>query len=504
VWDTKYRPLRFSDVLGQPGAVQILKSRLRNGTALDTSYLFCGGPGQGKTTLARILARAVLCQQLNKEDPDPCNECDNCRAVLTDTSTAFVEKDAASQGTIDHMRRIVEELPFAVFGAPKRVYLFDECHRMSKDAQDVLLKPLEEKKMVGMFCTTEPEKVRGAIRSRCEEYAIRKVTREDILVRMRGVLQSEGVEFEDDAVLIVIDYSGGHVRDVLNRLEMVAQMGPVTVESVRDHLNLSVISTYYEILLNLFSNTKEALILIDKACERVTPEEVASGIAEAAMNAYRLASGMVADFTFSDKALGAKAHQLYGDGLVKIAEHFVQSRRNSTHIGLVCDVVALAGGMPVAPSPAFSVPLFSPPSPGPSASPPPSPSASPPSPSASPPSPSASPPSSGPSPNPPSGPASPARVVVSPSGAKYVPQPIVATVGRPDGVGNLSSGDPCALSELDAEVIQVGYKPNGSHTKKQLIHYGQFRAKDGRDILPSSVWKRGFESLWLTRGQSDS
>lgn len=129
MWDIRYRPLNFRDVLGQEGTVKVLQAQLRGGTALDTSYIFEGGAGQGKTTLARILARALLCQNLDKNspEPEPCNECDNCKDILNETSMAFVEKDAASNGTIDQIRAIVDGLPFAVLGAPKRIYLFDEC-----------------------------------------------------------------------------------------------------------------------------------------------------------------------------------------------------------------------------------------------------------------------------------------------------------------------------------------------------------------------------------------
>lgn len=127
MWDTRYRPLKFSDVLGQKGTIAILKSRLAKGTALDTNYIFSGGAGKGKTTLGRILARAMLCQQLDKSDPEPCNECDNCTGILNESSLAFVELDAASKGTIENVRAIVDDLPFAVYGAAKRVYLIDEC-----------------------------------------------------------------------------------------------------------------------------------------------------------------------------------------------------------------------------------------------------------------------------------------------------------------------------------------------------------------------------------------
>lgn len=341
MWDKKYRPLRFSDVLGQPGTVAILKARLRNGTAIEASYLFSGGSGMGKTTLARIMARAMLCLQLNKEDPEPCNECENCKAFLEDKLQAFTERDAASQGTIEHARRITEELPFAVFGAPKRVYLFDECHRMSKDAQDVLLKPVEEKQLVGMFCTTEPEKVRAAIRSRCEEYTIRRATREEVLAWVKRVLVAESVEHEDDAVLTVIDFAGGHIRDVLNRLEMIAQGGSITVDRVRDQLGLGLVTNYYEILLRLTVDLPGALKHLDQVCERVTPEEASTGLAEAAMNAFRLANGMMADFSFTDRNMAAQIHELYKDQLVKIAEYFLRGR-HLTNVGLVCDLASLS------------------------------------------------------------------------------------------------------------------------------------------------------------------
>jgi DNA polymerase-3 subunit gamma/tau len=401
----------------------------------------------------------------------------------------FVEQDAASQGNIEQIRRIVDDLPFTVMGAEKRIYLFDECHRMSKDAQDVLLKPLEERKLLGMFCTTEPEKVRGAIRSRCEEYSIRKVTREDILVRMKMILESEGVEYEEDAVLIVIDFSGGHVRDVVNRLEMISQIGPVTVASVRDTLNLSVVSTYYEILLNIPNQLKEALLLIDYACDKVTPEEVASGLAEAAMNSFRLANGMSADFTFADKTLGAKASEIYGSGLTLVAEHFLRSRY-TTQIGLICDVTTLhqrlgVGNLTrVQPAPVQSIaisipiqqaaPLVNPSSIAPVAEPTVDPSTPTPS-STKPPSPSLIPTLSSPEPK--------------------------EKSGRPDGKGNLGSHDDQALTENDVDFIPAKLPIQGKN--QQPINF-EGRAREGREILPPLTWRREFESVWTGRGAGDN
>jgi len=247
---------------------------------------------------------------------------------------------------MENVRLIVDDLPFVVQGAEKRIVLFDEMHRMSTGAQDVLLKPLEDKRMVGIFCTTEPRKIRGAIRSRCEEHVIRKITREDIFERMKHILTTEEVEYEDDAVWTVIDVSGGHVRDVMNKTEMVAQLGPVSLEAVREYLNLGAVTLYYDALLAL-DDPNKALGFVDEACDRVGPDEAAVGLAEAAMNSYRLAHGMWAEFVYVDRDLAKQVHAKFGDSITEIARYLLQSR-GGTKVGLLCDVVSLvgAGGKP--------------------------------------------------------------------------------------------------------------------------------------------------------------
>lgn len=339
MWDTKYRPLTFGDVLGQDGAVAVLKKRLKNGIALDTSYIFSGGHGQGKTTLARVLARAILCERLTT-DQEPCNGCDNCQAVLSDSSLAFHERDAASHGKVADIRSIVDDLAYVVPGAAKQIHLFDEAHRISKEGQDVLLKPIEEKKLVGMFCTTEEAKIQGTIRSRCEEHRIRKITREHIAARMHKILKAERVEYEEDAVLTVIDCSKGHVRDIINRIEMISQAGPVTLESVREYLGLGLVSVYYDILLSL-DNPSVAVSLIEEACDRVGAEEVALGVAESAMNSYRLAHKMHAEFAYVDRQKADALYKKYGNSVVAYARKFVGSPGVRTKVGLICDVVSL-------------------------------------------------------------------------------------------------------------------------------------------------------------------
>jgi DNA polymerase III subunit gamma/tau len=468
-WDTRYRPLKFGDVLGQSGTVQLLKARLRNGTALNTSYVFSGGHGQGKTTLARIMARAILCQNLNKEDPEPCNVCDNCRDILNESSTAFFERDAASNGTIDKIRAIVDDLPFAVMGAAKRIYLFDEAHRMSRDAQDVLLKPIEDDKMVAMLCTTEVDKIRGTILSRCEPYAIRKVTREDILERMRHVLKTEGVEYEDDAVLTVIDHSGGHVRDVLNRLEMIAQMGTINLSNVREYLHLNNVTHYFDILLAI-GDAPKAVALIEEACERAPAEDVSAGLAEAAMNSFRLANGMHADFAYVDKERAQKVWQKWTAQTLPLAEEFLRIRY-ANRIALACAVVRLSGGVPayVVPQPAVQPVVTAPPVSQP---------------------PAATAVSEVAAKNPAVAP--PVQQPVS--GQQAAPPPAPEPPKGPTRVGGLGSSDPMALTELDVKAVPSNM-PRRPGTVAPPIHFAG-KSDEDTELLTPDEWRREFERTW--------
>lgn len=349
MWDTRYRPVVFSDVLGQEGAVKVLRARLVKGEASDTSYIFAGGHGSGKTTLARILARAMLCLEL-RPDGDPCNACEHCLACLNETMPAFTELDAASQGTTADMRRLVEHLSYDLPGVKKRIYLLDEAHRMSRDAQDVLLKPIEDKRVVVLFCTTEAGKIRETISSRCECHEIRRIPREDILARAQVILGKQGVEFEDEAVLMVIDHARGHVRDVLNSLETIAQLGPITTTAVRERLDLTAIPLYYDILLAL-GDPARAISQIESACERQAASRVAAGLAEAAMNAFRHANKIHTDYSQVDQQRAALVYERFGHEVTGLARYFLGLGTHVTRLDLVCAAVAFNGpNVPSAPT----------------------------------------------------------------------------------------------------------------------------------------------------------
>lgn len=462
MWDIAHRPKLFSEVRGQDGAIAVLKARLKNGTAMDTSYIFAGGSGTGKTTTARIFARAMLCPNRDPNTQEPCNVCDNCSAILSDTSLVFTEKDAASQGTIDHVRKIVDDLAFATFGGEKRIYLLDEAHAISKASQDLLLKSIEEKRLVVFFCTTEPEKIRGAIRSRCEEHYVRKSTREDLFSLAKEILEKESITpIEDEAVYTVVDTSGGHVRDAINKIEMVAQLGEgVTLSQVNSVLNLGTVNAYYQILNHLPNDLGAALGLVAQVEQRVSADEACSGIAESAMNCFRMKHGLLGEFTYVEKGLAGTISEMYGDYLVKVASTLSQSRY-VTYTTLVADLVLLSRdlrGSPIKNPPPrlVEVPAVAPVVTQPVAVPPP-----------------------------------PEVKVQPPATPVAQPRPQVADGLRVDGVGNLGSSDPLALTAYDTFVVPDA--PTGKRDRNKGSALLSLKPVAGREVLTAEVWRAHFE-----------
>lgn len=349
MWDTKYRPKTFGDVLGQSGSVDVLRARIIKGQAGETSYIFSGGHGCGKTTLARILAKGILCLHPTS-DGDPCNECDHCKGCDTETLEGFMELDAASHGTTADMREVMDSLSYPLPGIPRRVFLIDEAHRMSRDGQDVLLKGIEEKRLVVIFCTTELAKIRGTIKSRCESYEVLKSSRDDIYNRVLEILSKEGVtSFEPEAVYSVIDLCKLHIRDVLKKLETLAHVEGITLDAVQSRFGLAGYSAYLNVVGLILrgqveGNIPAALSQVEELCDQYGASDVVAGLSEAAMLVVKREHGLKITVSKDEEKL---ANDLAGCGvlLTQVAE-FLMSRPYTTKQHLLCDVLtlALAGG----------------------------------------------------------------------------------------------------------------------------------------------------------------
>ena len=215
----KFRPQTFAEVKGQDHIVTTLQNQLKAGR-IGHAYLFCGTRGTGKTTVAKILARAVNCEN-PREDGSPCNVCASCAAILSGTSTNVIEIDAASNNGVDNIREIREEVAYRPTQGRYKVYIIDEAHMLSTGAWNALLKTLEEppEYVIFILATTEVNKFPITILSRCQRYNFHRITSGTIARRLQELLQEEGVEAEETAVRYIARAGDGSLRDALSLLD---------------------------------------------------------------------------------------------------------------------------------------------------------------------------------------------------------------------------------------------------------------------------------------------
>lgn len=214
----KYRPQTFEDVRGRDAIVRTLKNQIINGR-VSHSYLFAGTRGTGKTTIAKIFAKAVNCE--HPHDGNPCGECEMCRAIAEDRSFNVVEMDAASNNSVEDIRKVIDEVSYSPSEGKKRVYIIDEVHMLSGAAFNALLKTLEEPPEYAVFilCTTEPNRLPVTILSRCQRFDFGRLTTETIAGRLREVADAEHLEAEDRALHYIAGAADGSMRDGLSLLD---------------------------------------------------------------------------------------------------------------------------------------------------------------------------------------------------------------------------------------------------------------------------------------------
>ena len=205
----KYRPQTFSDVVGQQGVTDTLRSQLETGR-LSHAYLFTGTRGTGKTSCAKILAKAVNC--LDPQNGDPCGKCDVCRGLDDGSVLDVVELDAASNNGVDSIRALIEESNFTPTTAKYRVYIIDEVHMLSTAAFNALLKTLEEPPAHAIFilATTEKHKILPTILSRCQIYDFNRIKVPDTIEHLKRIATKEGVQAEEEALNVIAQKDDGH------------------------------------------------------------------------------------------------------------------------------------------------------------------------------------------------------------------------------------------------------------------------------------------------------
>ena len=235
----RYRPETFTEVIGQDHVTEPLRVALAN-NRVNHAYLFSGPRGCGKTTSARILARALNCEQAPVADP--CGECDSCQDLARGGpgSIDVIEIDAASHGGVDDVRELRENALLAPAIARKKIYIVDEAHMVSTQGWNAFLKTVEEPPdhVIFVFATTEPHRVLPTILSRCQRFDFRRVSSAQIAEHLARVSKEEGIEADEGALQLIARSAEGGVRDALSTLDQLAAAGTVTVQDA-DHAEVS-------------------------------------------------------------------------------------------------------------------------------------------------------------------------------------------------------------------------------------------------------------------------
>ncbi|MFQ6860315.1 MAG: DNA polymerase III subunit gamma/tau [Beduini sp.] len=230
-----YRPQNFEELAGQQHIVKTLKNAVKQ-NKIAHAYLFCGPRGTGKTSVAKILAKAINCTCENKENI-PCDECENCISIMNGTHPDIVEIDAASNNGVDEVRDLIEKVKYAPIEGKYKVYIIDEVHMMSTGAFNALLKTLEEPPahVVFVLATTEPHKILPTIISRCQRFDFSKINDQSIVERLETVLKGENIQCEREALELVASLADGGMRDALSILEQcLAYSSHLTVKDINE------------------------------------------------------------------------------------------------------------------------------------------------------------------------------------------------------------------------------------------------------------------------------
>src|SRR3954447_12239279 len=259
----KYRSQTFDEVVGQDHVAKTLKRAIESGR-IAHAFLFCGTRGTGKTSMARILAKALNCEKFDKPTTKPCGNCESCLGIARGDDIDVIEIDAASNTGVDNVRSIIENAAYRPARSRFKVYIIDEVHMLSKAAFNALLKTLEEppEHVKFILATTEAEKVLQTILSRCQRYDFRNIPTREIAGHLKNICKQEKIKADDDALLLVAKAGAGSMRDSLSLLDRLLSIGEkhLTIETIEQLLGMPKAQAIFDLVQSIGEgNVKDVL-----------------------------------------------------------------------------------------------------------------------------------------------------------------------------------------------------------------------------------------------------
>src|SRR5438132_1134463 len=282
----KYRSRTFDEVVGQNHVAQTLKKAIET-DRIAHAYLFTGTRGTGKTSMARILAKALNCQKYDKPTPTPWLECSSCQAIARGDDMDVLEIDAASNTQVDKTREVIlDHAQYRPARSRFKIYIIDEVHMLSKASFNALLKTLEEppEHVKFILATTEPEKILPTIISRCQRYDFRNIPTREIAGHLKEILKKEKIKADDEAVTLIAKAGAGSMRDALSLLDRLLSVGEkqLTVETIEQYLGLPRGQAIFELAQRIGEGkAAEVLKLADKLiCEGLSPDMLVNALSD--------------------------------------------------------------------------------------------------------------------------------------------------------------------------------------------------------------------------------
>ena len=268
----KYRPQQFSEVVGQEHVVTTLTNSIK-GNNISHAYLFSGPRGSGKTTIARLFAKAINCEKPT-DGFEPCNKCSSCLEIMASKSMDLIEIDAASHTGVDDIRQLIEGVKFAPVKSKYKIFIVDECHQLSKSAANALLKTLEEPPAHAIFllATTESHKMIPTILSRCQKFDFKRLQVPEIMKKLEFISKKENVKFDESALSLIALNSRGSFRDAESLLDQcmsfAGENGIIKTQDIKELLGIVEVGQIAQFVDQLLiKNAKEAIVFLNTMAE---------------------------------------------------------------------------------------------------------------------------------------------------------------------------------------------------------------------------------------------